>query len=87
MANTVLQNISQDERQRAIFRSRRIAWRDREHDLAIARQEKDTAVAQALQEKQIDFVIKLLRRGRPLIEIAEDTGLPQTEIEKLRAQL
>jgi hypothetical protein len=50
MANTVLQNISQDERQRAVYYSRRIARRDHEHNLAIA---------QALQEKQIDFVIKL----------------------------
>ena len=83
MANTVLLNISQYERQRAIFRSHRIYERDQEHNLAIERQEKEAAV----REERMTFAKRLLNRNRPLDEIAEDTGLLKSEIEKLRAKL
>jgi predicted transposase/invertase (TIGR01784 family) len=40
--------------------------------------------AEGRAESAIDFARKLLRRGRPLSEILEDTGLTSDEIECLR---
>jgi len=77
MAGSILMSISQDERERAVYRSRRMYETDRESDIATA---EDRGA------RQRDFVIarKLLIRGRPIEEIIEDTGLTGEEIERLR---
>ena len=73
VAGEVLMNISKDERERAIFRSRRMALADRESDMATV-----------MYNQSIIFAKKLLIRNRPIDEIVEDTGLTHEEIEKLR---
>jgi predicted transposase/invertase (TIGR01784 family) len=87
MANTVLQNISQDERQRAVYRSRRIAWRDREHDLAIARQEKEEAWQGGRVEERVLVAKNAITLNLTTEQIAKLTGLPHAEIEKLREKM
>ena len=78
MAGDILMNISQDERERAVFRSRKMYRTDEQSNLATAR---DNGAKQAT----LDIARKLLKRNRPLEEIMEDTGLSQSEIESLLA--
>jgi hypothetical protein len=73
VAGEVLMSISKDERERAIFRSRRIAQADRESDMATSERIGIKTVAK-----------NLLKRNRPIEEILEDTGLSLAEIEALR---
>jgi predicted transposase/invertase (TIGR01784 family) len=77
MATEVLTNISKDDRERARFRSRKMFLMDREHDLAVARKE-------GRKEERIEVARNMLRRNRPINEIAEDTSLSRAEIEALR---
>lgn len=69
-------NISQDERERAVFRSRKMYRTDEQSNLATAR---DNGAKQAT----LDIARRMLKRNRPLEEIMEDTGLSQSEIEGL----
>jgi predicted transposase/invertase (TIGR01784 family) len=81
MAGDLLMSVSQSERERAIFRSRRMFQSDNDSNLATAeargRQAGETA-------KAFDIAKKMLKRNRPLSEIIEDTGLTRTDIESLR---
>jgi DNA-binding phage protein len=70
-------NISQNERERAIFRSRRKFQSDMESDLATAWDNGEKA-------KAFDVARNLLKRNRPIEEIIEDTGLTREEIKELR---
>jgi len=45
-----------------------------------------SALSGARRERTIEIALKLLKRGRPLEEIVEDTGLSHQEIEALRQQ-
>jgi predicted transposase/invertase (TIGR01784 family) len=80
MAGNLLMSISQDERERAVFRSRRMYQTDKESDIA-------TAKDRGRQEGIIDVARKLLERNRPTSEIIEDTGLTIEEVERLRTNL
>ena len=73
VAGKVLLNISKDERERAIFRNRRIALADQESNLITAE-----------RRGRLDIAKKLLKRNRPINEIIEDTGLTREEVEGLR---
>ncbi|TAF76359.1 MAG: Rpn family recombination-promoting nuclease/putative transposase [Bacteroidetes bacterium] len=42
------------------------------------------ALKKAVSERDLEFAIKLLKRGRPILEIAEDTGLTIEQIENLK---
>ena len=77
MAGNLFMSISQDERERAIFRSRRKFQTDLQSDLA-------TAEDRGRHAGKIEIARKLLKRNRPIDEIMEDTGLTYEEIENLR---
>ena len=80
MAGNLLMSISQDERERAVFRSRKMYQTDRESDLAtvedrgkkIGRLERNTEIAQ-----------NMLSEGLPFDMIMRCTGLTRHEIENL----
>lgn len=78
MASTRLMSISQDEDERARFRSRRMYQTDQQSNLATA---EDRGMAKGIR----NVALNLIKRGRPIEEIAEDTGLSIEEIRKLCA--
>jgi predicted transposase/invertase (TIGR01784 family) len=77
MATELLTSISRDERERALFRSRRIAQLDMEHNYAVVRKE-------GRQEKAIEVAKNLFLMGLSTGDIAKATGLKPTEIEALK---
>ena len=77
MAGNRLMSISQDERERAVFRSRRMYQTDLQSDLA-------TAEDRGMYKRSIEIAQRLLRRNRPIDEIVEDTGLTHEKVENLR---
>jgi len=77
VAGNLLMNISQNEKERAIFRSRRKFQSDLESDMA-------TAEERGERKKAFEFAKKLLARNRPIDEIMEDTGLSLEEVESLK---
>lgn len=81
MAGNLLMSISQDERERAIFRSRRKFQTDLQSDLATA---KDNGRAEGRMERSIEIARNLLKVGLPIDQIVTVTGLTQAEVEKLR---
>lgn len=76
MAGELLMSISQDERERAVFRSRRMYQTDRESDLA-------TAEDRGKRSGIIEIARNMLSEGLPLDIITKCTGLTHCEIEKL----
>ena len=76
VAGEVLMNISKDERERAIFRSRRIALADQESN-------RITLVRSARKEEALSIAQNLLRKHLSIEDIADATGLTNAEIEKL----
>jgi predicted transposase/invertase (TIGR01784 family) len=81
VATNLLMNISQDERERAIFRSRRKFEMDLISNMATA---EDRGRQEGKQDKAFEIARKLLRRNRPIEEIMEDTGLTREEVEALQ---
>jgi len=85
VASNLLMNISQDERERAIFRSRKKFQMDHASDIATA---EDRGIRKGRSEgekkAQFEFALKLLKRNRPVDEIVEDTGLTREEVEGLK---
>ena len=77
VAGNLLMNISKDERERAIFRSRKKFQMDQSSNIA-------TAEDRGMQKGMVEVAKKLLRRNRPIDEIVEDTGLTHEEVESLR---
>ena len=79
VAGEVLMSISKDERERAIFRSRRIALADQESNRVTA--ERNLAIA---EKKAVSVVAKnLLLMHIPIDQIIKATGLTRDEIEML----
>jgi predicted transposase/invertase (TIGR01784 family) len=74
MAGELLMSISQDERERAVFRSRRMYQTDRESDIATAEDRGVRKVA-----------LNLIEMGMPIEQVTKATGLTQKEVESLRA--
>ena len=92
VAANLLMSISKDERERAVFRSRRMYRTDYESDLATSWDNgKLEGIREGIREgtregernKSIEIARKMLKRGRPADEISEDTGLAVEEIEAL----
>jgi predicted transposase/invertase (TIGR01784 family) len=81
MATEILTSISKDERERALFRSRRMWQMDMEHDRAVVKKE---GRAEGRTEKAIEVAKNLLSMGFPIVDIAKATALSPTEIEALR---
>ena len=76
MAGNLLMSVSKDERERAIFRSRRKYQSDLESNIA-------TAEIRGEQRKALAIAYNMLKRNRPIDEIIEDTGLTREEVENL----
>jgi predicted transposase/invertase (TIGR01784 family) len=72
VASTLLIGISQSEKERAIFRSRRMYQSDLESNLRVAERTGRKEVAR-----------KILSRGFPVEEVVECTMLPREEVELL----
>ena len=68
--------VSKDEKERAIFRSRRMYQSDLESNMA-------TAEERGRRAGRTEIAKNLLKRNRLIEEIVEDTGLTRKEIEEL----
>ena len=77
MATNLLMNISKDERERAIFRSRRKFQMDHASDIA-------TAEDRGERTRAFDIARNLLNFGDPIDKIVTVTGLTREEVENLR---
>ena len=70
-------SISQDERERAVFRSRRMYQSDMDSNMATVRD-------RAIQERNIEIARKLLKIGDSVDKIIAVTDLTPDEVESLR---
>ncbi|MCL2747718.1 MAG: Rpn family recombination-promoting nuclease/putative transposase [Oscillospiraceae bacterium] len=77
VAGEMLMSISKDERERAIFRNRKIAIADRESNMA-------QALLNARAEWDVEIAKSLLRVGDSVDKIVAVTNLTQAEVEALR---
>jgi predicted transposase/invertase (TIGR01784 family) len=78
VAGEVLMSISKDERERAIFRNRRIALADRESD-------RVTSERVGRMAERSTIARNLLKMNMPIEQIIIATGLTAAEVEALRA--
>ena len=92
MAGELLMTISQDERERAKIRSRRMFQTDLASDIATAmdigekkgRQEgKVEGRVEGEYAKSLAIARNMMKRNRPIDEIIEDTGLTREEVENM----
>ena len=85
MAGERLMSISQDERERAVFRSRRMYQTDLQSDLATA---EDRGRAEGIAEGRAAGIIEIARNalqmGMTIDDIAKLTGLAHDEIKRLK---
>lgn len=80
MAGELLMSISQDERERAIFRSRRMYQTDMASNLATAEARGE---AKGEAKSRLEIVRKMIKAGSSVDFISDVTGLDRAEIEKL----
>ena len=84
MASEILQSISRDEKERAIFRSRQMYQRDKGSDLAAAEQRgKAAGRIEGERAKAFSIAQGLLSTNLTIDEIARITGLTRTDIENI----
>ena len=76
MAGNLLMSISQDERERAVFRSRRMYQTDQQSNIA-------TAEDRGERRGRIAIAQRMLSAGEPIEKITLFTGLTQQEVETL----
>ena len=81
MAGDLLMSISQDERERAVFRSRRMYQTDMQSNYATV---LDRGMRKGEQKRNIEIAKNLIRMGLSIWQINEATGLPLEEIDRLR---
>jgi len=89
MAGSLLISISQDERERAVFRSRRMAETDRLSDLATARDKgRQEGIQEGIQKgeaaKALSMARAMVLNGEPIEKIVQYTGLLLEDVEKLK---
>ena len=85
MAGDLLMSISKDERERAVFRSRRMYQTDLASDFATAEDRgRREGERRGAQNRSIEIARRMLHRNRPVEEIVEDTGLTVEEVESLK---
>ena len=80
MAGELLMTITQDERERARLRSRRMFETDLASDMATSR---DIGRKEGIKESALVIARNMMKRKRPIDEIIEDTGLTRDEVENL----
>ena len=78
MAGNLLMSVSQDERERAVFRSRRMYQTDMQSNW-------NTAFDNGEKHKALDVARTAIEMNMPITDIAMLTGLPSSEIEKLKS--
>jgi predicted transposase/invertase (TIGR01784 family) len=84
MAATLLQEISQDEREKAILRSRRMAETDRVSDLLTAEERGEIrGMAKGRTHEKREIARNALAKGSTLEYVQEITGLDMTAIQEL----
>ena len=79
MAGNLLMSISQDERERAVFRSRRMYQTDQQSNIA-------TAEDRGERRGRIAIARNALQMNIPVTDIVKLTGLTHEEIERLRTE-
>ena len=85
MAGDLLMSISKDERERAVFRSRRMYQTDLASNLATAEDRgRAEGRVEGARNSRVEIARRMLRRNRPVEEIAEDTGLTAEEVKALK---
>ena len=83
MATKLLTDISQDEKERAIFRSRRMYQSDLESNIRTAILIGEERGDKKLENKLNEIVTSLKRNNVPIIVISSSTGLSVEAIEKI----
>ena len=87
MAGELLMSISQDERERAVFRSRRMYQTDQQSNIATA---EDRGVQRGRAEGRVERNIEIARQALQMkmsaADIAKLTGLTYEEVERLRIE-
>ena len=83
MAGSLLMNISQDEKERAVFRSRMMYQTDLQSDLATA---EDRGKQIGINKRNIEIVQNALLMNMPIADISRLTGLSVDEITILQKQ-
>ena len=92
MAGSLLMSISQDERERAIFRSRRKFQTDLQSDLATAEDRgkeigKKIGINIGERNRSTEIARNLLKINLPLEQIVTATGLTREEVERLHPEI
>jgi predicted transposase/invertase (TIGR01784 family) len=76
--------ISKNEKERAIFRSRRMYQSDLESNLRVAeRTGRKEGLKEGVEEGRKDVARNMLSKGFPVEQVAECTTLSREEVEKL----
>ena len=95
MAGDLLMSLSKDERERAVFRSRRMYQTDLASDLATAEDRGERrgieigerrGAERGERNRSFEVARRMLRRNRPVDEIAEITDLSVEDVEGLKAE-
>lgn len=85
MAGDLLMSISQDERERAVFRSRRMYQTDQQSNIATAEDRgKKIGIGIGEKNRSIEIARNLLKINLPLDQIVMATGLTSEEVNRLR---
>ena len=88
MAGNLLMSISQDEWERAIFRSRRKFQTDLQSDLATAEDRgRNIGRQEGRLEEKLEIARNLLKINLPLEQIVTATGLTREEVERLHPEI
>lgn len=83
MAGDLLMSISQDERERAVFRSRRMYQTDMQSNLATV---WDRGKEEGREERNFEIARNLMQMGLSPKQIKEAMGLSLEEVTHLRAE-
>ena len=89
--NLLMSNISQDERERAIFRSRRKFQTDLQSDLAMAEDRgrnigRQEGRLEGRLEEKLGIARNALQMGMPTDDIVKLTGLNRKDVDNLRTE-
>jgi predicted transposase/invertase (TIGR01784 family) len=76
MAGSLLMSVSKDERERAVYRSRRMYQTDMQSNIA-------TAEDRGEQRKAFAIARNMITEGEPVEKITRYTGLTREEVENL----
>jgi predicted transposase/invertase (TIGR01784 family) len=80
MAGSLLMSVSKDERERAVYRSRRMYQTDMQSNIATA---EDRGEQRGRREGAFAIARNLLGMNMPLDQIVTATGLTREEVENL----